>query len=430
MHDIIETERHTGINVIGYINGEFGIGEAVRLNIKALMEADVPVALINYDVKTAHRHEDDTFSFSEEFPYDVNLIQISPAEVGNFMSHRHAKKLFGKYNILYMAWESEYFPKEYVKNISYFDEIWVPSKFCQDVVSKVCEVPVITVPHPIGIELEPTDDPDALEFYDSQKYNFLFIFDYNSSATRKNIYGLIDAFERAFGKNNSEVALYIKTSLSKRFADEKAVLMDKISGFSNIQVVEKIFTKSALSSIINGCDCYVSLHRSEGFGLTLAEAMYFGKPVIGTGYSGNLEFMDFQNSFLVKYKMSAVGIDIHNYDKNTIWSEPDTKHAAKLLKFVKENPEEVSNIALRGFTDIREKLSFKKVGTLMKERLEFIAGKGHVDTTKNELLALEIKFLKIDKELKKIKKSNLISMILKIKKVFRETKSKIRKRLD
>ena len=118
-------EHTNGVNVLGYIDGEFGLGEAVRLNIKAIKAAGIPVSLANYEVQTAHRHNDKTFTdFSSEFPHSINLIQISPAEVRNLMAYKDAPKLENKYNILYAAWESEHFPEEYVQSIKFFDEIF------------------------------------------------------------------------------------------------------------------------------------------------------------------------------------------------------------------------------------------------------------------------------------------------------------------
>ncbi len=417
--------REFGINVIGYIDGEFGLGEAVRLNIKALQKVNVPVSIANYKVRTAHRHSDSTFTiFSEEFPYSVNLIQISPAEVPNFLLYIDSEKLKDRYNILYVAWESEYVPDEYVKNMSFFDEIWVPSKYCQDIISRVCRVPVISIPHPVEVVTTESIDPDTLNFYDKSKFNFFFMFDYNSAAIRKNIYTLIEAFEMAFGKNNSDVVLHIKTSLSARFAEEKVVLLSKIAGFSNIIITEKIFDKGDLHFIIKNCDCYVSLHRSEGFGLTMAEAMYFGKPVIATGYSGNLEFMNFHNSFLVNYKMTVAGNDLHNYGKNTIWSEPDVEDAARLLKEVAENREKAAVVGQIGRESVREKLSFTRIGNLMKQRLLFVSKTNYSDSSRNQLIALQTSYGKLIIELTKIKKSNLIMLILKAKAKFRALKSK------
>lgn len=410
-----------GINIIGYIKGEFGIGEAARLNIKAAQEVGLPVSLVNYEAITVHRNEDTTFTnFSKEFPYPINLIQISPSEVGNFMLDEIASGLKGKYNILYVAWESEYIPEEYIKNISHFDEIWVPSKFCQETLSRISKVPVINIPHPVEIHLQPTTDVDALHFYETSQFNFLFIFDYNSTLERKNTLNLIKAFQKAFDKDNQQVALTIKTSSAKKFATEKEELIAAIGAYQNIKIVEKIFDKNSLNHIMNGCDCYVSLHRSEGFGLTMAEAMCLNKPVIATGYSGNMEFMDFQNSFLVNYEKTTAGENRINYDKNTIWSEPDVDHAASLMKYVFENKAAVALIAVKGNVTIRNNFSFKSIGSLIKNRAEFILQNKVSSSGKQVDIEQQIENEKLREELRIIKKSKFIMMIINFKMMLRK----------
>ena len=241
-----------------------------------------------------------------------------------------------------MNWESEYFPLEYILNISYFDEIWVPTLYCKEIISNYVNLPVNIVRYPIEINLKNSLNEDAASFYDKTKFNFLFMFDYNSTFERKNPLNLIKAFDEAFGKDDQSVMLTIKTSSSKRYANEKNALLNAVSDFKNIKIVEKIFEKETLHHIIKNCNSYISMHRSEGFGLTMAEAMYFAKPVIATNYSGNLEFMNKRNSFLVPFKMVQVDVDIINYDKNTIWSNPDIHQAAQLMRLVRKNGIEIN----------------------------------------------------------------------------------------
>ena len=421
--------NNLGINIFGYIKGEFGIGEAVRLNIKASNKVGLPVSLVNYETVTIHRNEDQSFNdFSKEFPYDINLIQISPSEVSNFFLDEIAIGLKGKYNILYVAWESEYLPDDYIKNINYFDEIWVPSKFCQESISKVCRVPVINIPHPVEIQLEKTTDTDAINFYDKSKFNFLFIFDYNSTLERKNTLNLIEAFQKAFDKDDKNVVLNIKTSSSKNFVSEKQQIEDKIGDQKNIKIIEKIFDKNSLNNIINDCDCYVSLHRSEGFGLTMAEAMCLKKPVIATGYSGNTEFMDFQNSFLVQYKKATAGKNLLNYDERTIWSEPSVNHASEIMKYVYENIQSINTIAENGYLTIHENFSFESIGNRIKNRVEFILENKIGSKNKDVDIEQQIENEKLRQELRIIKKSKLIMLIMKFKMFLRKRKETKRRK--
>ncbi|WP_395059841.1 glycosyltransferase [Flavobacterium sp.] len=415
-----------GVNVFGYINGEFGLGEAVRLLIKAMQSVDIPVALINFDIKTNHRHEDKTFeNFSTEAPHPINLVLLGPGEASLPLTYFENSELFkNKYNIFYLNWESEFFPQEYVDNISFFDEIWVPAKYCQKVISNVTKIPVSVIHYPIEIVVPDTIDKEAENFYDKSSFNFLFIFDYNSTLERKNPLNLIKAFKKAFDKQDKSVSLTIKTSRATRFAKEKSKLLEEIDGFENIKIVEKIFEKDTLHNIIKGCDSYVSLHRSEGFGLTMAEAMFFSKPVIATGYSGNLEFMNNENSFLVNYKTCTVDSKIINYDKNTIWSDPDFEHMAELMTSVKENSDTIKEIANKGNQTILNEFSTIKIGTEIKTKLESILECFRVDPIKNAYISVYLENRKLTNELRIVYKSKLITTILDIKLYFRNRKLK------
>lgn len=419
-----------GINVIGYINGEFGLGEAVRLLIKAIKNQNIPVALINYDVATFHRHTDTTFTdFTLNAPYSVNLILLGPTEGVRVLNRYKDTNIFkSKYNIFYLNWESEHFPLEYINNLSVYDEIWVPAQYCKDSLKRHFRKTINVIPYPIEIALQDNIDEIATSFFNKNSFNFLFIFDYNSTLERKNTLNLIEAFQLAFESNDSSVSLTIKTSRSTRFKNEKKSIFDKISNHKNIFIVEEIFEKNTLHNIINSCDCYVSLHRSEGFGLTMAEAMYFSKPVIATGYSGNLEFMDHENSFLVDYEMTKIDSDITNYEKNTIWSNPNVKHASELMKLVRTNSEQVKTIALNGNKTIVSKMSNETIGGLIKNKLEKINEDYVVDLSKDYLILLSIENLELREKLRKIEKSKLIKVILNIKTFFRKNKIKRREK--
>ena len=419
-------EKGFGVNVFGYITGEFGLGEAVRLLIKALKAANVPVALMNYGVKTNHQNNDKTFEiFSDTAPYLINLVLVGPSEARKILTYFSNAEIFTNcYTIYYLNWESEYFPQEYVLNISYFDEIWVPTTYCKEIISKYVDVPVNIVRYPIEISLNNNRNDEADAFYDKSKFNFLFMFDYNSTFERKNPLNLIKAFAKAFGTENESVMLTIKTSSSKRYAKEKNDLISAVATFKNVKIVEKIFEKETLHHIIKNCDSYISLHRSEGFGLTMAEAMYFAKPVIATNYSGNLEFMNQLNSFLVQFTMIKVDNEIINYDKNTIWSNPDINHAAQLLKRVRQGGYDISAIAQAGQETILNDFSVSKIGSQIKLLVDGICSNFKIDKNKNNLINVFIENEIMKNELHVINKSKLIGIILSIKLYFRNRKKR------
>ncbi|NIF07909.1 glycosyltransferase family 4 protein [Chryseobacterium sp. Tr-659] len=414
-------EKKLGVNVFGFIGGEFGLGEAVRLIIKALNKAEIPVSLINYDIKTNHRHNDDTFkNLNNEAVHDVNLVLLGPSEGKKILIHYPEDFFKNKYNIFYLNWESEYIPQEYIDNLSFYDEIWVPAQYCKDILAQYLNIPVHVIPYPIEIEVDDEADQEADTFYQKDAFNFFFMFDYNSTLERKNTLNLISAFKKAFEKNDQSVFLTIKTSKSARFTKEREQLESSIKGYQNIKIVEQIYDKQTLHKIIRGCDAYVSLHRSEGFGLTMAEAMFFGKPVIATNYSGNLQFMNADNSFLVDFKKTKIDSSIINYDSNTIWSEPNVDHASELMKMVKENSETVKDLALKGQQTILHDFSVKRIGELVNDTIQHISFEPNL--LKNELISLFIESEKMKRDLYVMRKSKLIMLIFNIKMYFRNRK--------
>ena len=181
-----------GVNVFGYIDGEFGLGEAVRLLIKALEKANIPFVLLNYDTPTSHRHNDLTFTeFVKECPYLINFVLLGPTEARRVVNYFGIDLFKNKYSIFFLNWESENFPVEYVKNLNFYDEIWTPARYCKNIVEKTCLIPVDVINYPIEIKIIEGEDTEFNDFYDSSKFNFLFIFDYNSTLERKNTLNLI-----------------------------------------------------------------------------------------------------------------------------------------------------------------------------------------------------------------------------------------------
>ena len=145
---------------------------------------------------------------------------------------------------------------------------------------------------------------------------------------------------------------------------------------SDIHVKDRSLTAAQLNGLMAGCDCYVSLHRSEGFGLTMAEAMAIGKPVIGTGYSGNLDFMNAHNSYLVDYELGRVGPDCEIYPPEGRWADPSIEHAAELMRRVVERPDEAAALGAQARQDVARELSPQATGAAMRRRLEHRDGGG------------------------------------------------------
>jgi glycosyltransferase involved in cell wall biosynthesis len=200
---------------------------------------------------------------------------------------------------------------------------------------------------------------------------FFFTFDFQSLFERKNPLGVICAFRKAFNPTE-RVLLVIKSSHGDSCPDELSRLQAAAEG-ANIRILDAVLERRELDALMMRCDCYVSLHRSEGFGLTMAEAMGFGKSVIATAYSANMDFMTPANGFLVRYRLTQIDCDHGPYRKGWTWADPDLEHAAELMRLVYEDQEMARGIGERAKADVGEALHPGSVGRLIRERLERIA---------------------------------------------------------
>ncbi|WP_017319090.1 glycosyltransferase [Mastigocladopsis repens] len=365
-----------GVNISGYINSEFGLGEGVRSTIRALEAVGIPFVINNCTFNKIHRKLDSTYTnFSDENPYPINIIQVNADMINTFISSAQPEYFKNKYNIGYWVWELPDFPQEYLPAFNLFHEIWTPSSYSVDAIAPASPVPVIKLMHSISLP-QPIVNKQALGLPE-HKFIFLFIFDFYSVFERKNPTAVIKAFQQAFGKDNEQALLVLKFSNAKDFPEKYQQLKDLVKGFSNIKLIDKFLLKDELNSLIYHCDCYVSLHRSEGFGLTMAEAMFYGKPVIATAYSGNTDFMNVSHSFPVKYSLVSLTEDCAHYKKGNFWAEPDIDHAAYLMKYVLNNYEEARQVGAKASEQVRLLLSPELIGQKMKNRLEYITQKAN-----------------------------------------------------
>jgi glycosyltransferase involved in cell wall biosynthesis len=196
---------------------------------------------------------------------------------------------------------------------------------------------------------------------------FLFAFDMCSDFERKNPLALIRAFRRAFSRDEP-VTLVIK--LCRGHIDPVNLEQLRAAAQQNrVLVIDRLVSREETNGFIEMCDCFVSLHRAEGFGLGLAEAMLIGKPVIGTNYSGNLAFMNRENSLLVDFELVEIAESGSVYKKGFHWAQPSEAHAAELMRSVFENRHEAVARAERAKKEIAEQFSVETAGQRIKQRL-------------------------------------------------------------
>ena len=367
-----------GINVAGHITGDFGLAEAVRANIRAIKAADIPLALNNLDLVNG-QHPDTTYTdFSEDHPYPINLVHTNPNWVYEGIYNRRFNNFSldyfkDRYNIGFWAWELMTFPVEWEFAFQLFDEIWTPSKYAAESIARVSPIPVITIPHSIQLGKSYLDRENLKLAKD--KFIFLLMFDFGSSFPRKNPLAAVQAFQKVFSPFDSDVLLVIKFSNAHYYPAYREQLLHLVQDWSCIHLIEGHLPKEKIHALLYNCDCYVSLHRAEGFGLGMAEAMFYGKPVIATAYSSNMDFMNVGNSFLVQYDLVTTTEDYGPYPKGSIWAEADIDHAAFVMQYVYDNYTEAQKLGAIAAADLSSLLSPEAVGIKIKSRLQYITRK-------------------------------------------------------
>ncbi|MFN4260360.1 MAG: glycosyltransferase family 4 protein [Gemmataceae bacterium] len=359
-----------GINLSGFFQSEKGLGEATRATLSALQAANIPHVLNNFVDVSSNNSERPRARFSQNNPYSFNILHFNAPEVPKFILEYGKKYLLGRYNIGFWNWELSEFPSDWKDYFQVFHEIWVPSRFTQESVAQVSPIPVRLVPFAITIPPGPPPGIDRQRFgLPEHAFLFLFAFDFQSTLGRKNPLALIDAFRRAFG-GRADVGLVLKTTHAQKVPTLHAQFEAACRGQSNIYHVSEVLSRDAMHGLMWLCDSYISLHRSEGYGLTLCEAMAMGKPVIATGYSANVDFMNDANSLLVQYRLVEIQQDQGHYQRGMAWAEPDVEHAAELMRRVVADADLARRLGERARHDITQNLHPARVGTLIRQRLD------------------------------------------------------------
>ena len=358
-----------GVNLAGYLTGESGLGEAARLGLKAIRCAGIPHVANNVVMAELENHEVVEGQFAEANPYKFNLIWVNVDQADYFAWWKGRSYFSDRYNIGFWAWETPELPPEWLPHFRYYDEIWVPSHFVQDIISRKSPIPVVRIPHPVIKRSEESAGSGYMKELlglPPDSFVFTFIFHFHSSFDRKNPLAAIRAFKQAF-PGNENVHLVIKSAAGAGTPGLEAIRSEATG--CKVHIVDATMSRPELTALFEASDCYVSLHRSEGFGLTMAEAMTFGLPVIATNYGGNTDFMSPHNSYLVDHELVHLAKDTGAYRKGWRWAEPSVAHAAELMRHVYENREEARLVGDRGRQDVLERLSPQRVGGLMRERL-------------------------------------------------------------
>ena len=370
-HSQLERQQ---IGVIGYLKAETGVGQAGRMVARSCQQANLTVQGYNVSVNVMSRQQDDRLQdlLVNEINAKVHIYKVNADQLP--IVQKHVQNLARpQLKINMPAWELSKFPDKWVSNLRDMDEIWVESQFVKNSLQPAVKIPVITMPPAIYVDDVVPITRARFQIRD-RAFAFHFNFDFASFSSRKNPQAVIETYNIARQKYFQQIdtVLVIKTRGYDPEGKSYRKLKELVSENPDIIVINEDLTHPEALGLMQCCDCYVSLHRSEGFGYTLAEAMLLNKPVIATDYSGTTDFINQDTGFPVDYQLIPLKPDEYPFAEGQKWADPDLDRAAWLMNYLVNNPQETKKIADAGRQQILQNHSLTVVGKRYRDRLEEI----------------------------------------------------------
>lgn len=360
-----------GVNLIGNICAESGLGQSCRLVASALDKTGFPLSIYKYEQLGAEGQGDHSWEnrLSKELPYDVNLIHINPHELGLAFIQQDASVWNYRYNIGYWLWELEEFPDEWIPCFQCLDEIWAPSEFICNAIRKKTTLPVRCMSYYVGVHIGTIYERKHFGIPED-KFLYLMMYDQSSCMERKNPIGVLNAFKMAFEKENENVGLVIK--INNPTPESRKQIRSVLDGYTNVYLIEETLSRDEVNSLTKCVDVVVSLHRAEGFGLVLAEAMLLGTPTVATNWSSNTEFMNENVACMVDYELITIEKDMPPFKAGNRWADANLDQAAGYMKKLYEDKEYYEMIRKNAKEYAEEKLGMDQAAGRMRERLKEI----------------------------------------------------------
>ena len=375
-----------GVRVSGYFRDESGWGAAGRGYARALKHLGVPMALHDVSALTGNRSDDRSLVIeSGDVAADVNLVCVDAGQHFSLLSDVGDAFFAGHYNIGAWAWELPRFPETWYNRFAYYDEIWVGTSFIASTLAPIAPVPVIRIPPVISPPSGSRGQGRAHLGVDGRDFVFLFVFDVHSHLARKNPHAIIAAFRKAF-PHPTHVRLVLKSVNASADAEGYAEL-HALAADAPVDFYDGYWRVEEVHDLMAACDAYVSLHRSEGTGLTIAEAMALGKPVIATDWSGNTDFADASNSFPAGYVLTTIPRNVGPYRAGETWAEPDIDHAAALMRTIVDDPATAKRRGSAARCRMLRDYSDDAIADLVRARLDVIGSRERLGTLRQEVSA-------------------------------------------
>ena len=368
------------ITLIGFPLRWTGRAEHVRAVWRALDAAGVMAGLCNaggHDASDPRTDVEFLSRLTDHIPPGIRIYSLNGDEVAAVVEAIEARApgSFGSgYNIVFPAWELPRYPREWAQQLERFDEAWTASPFADASIRMAVRIPVFQLPNACEPHIGESFDRSHFGIPDG-RFAVLFFFDVSSYVTRKNPLAVIEAFRRLIAvRPFAPVQLVIKLNNSARdrgiletIRSHTATLGDRIT------IIDATLTTNEARNLTRCCDCFLSLHRSEGFGRGPAEAMFFGKPAVTTGWSGNMEYMNPEVSCPVDYSLIPVREGEYPHGEDQVWADADIGHAAQILVRLLDDPAYATALGKRGRAHMQLNYSDAAIGRRYRARLEAIA---------------------------------------------------------
>ena len=365
------------IRFYGHLRAGFGLAGGARATARCLEAAGCQLSYVDLALAShaAVQELSGDPSGKDNALAQVDLIHTNPNILSSNPDLLERHPLTAPLRIGYWAWELEQFPTGWERFFNGYHEIWCPSSFTAQALAQRSPVPVISLPHlPDWKHLQARNRSKRAVRHASEArpFTFLTLFDFWSTPERKNPAAVVRAFQRAFPPHDNSgpaVQLLVKASSAEQFPEQAGALKNLANGDQRIRWIEALLPQAKLDALYDQADALVSLHRSEGFGLTLADAMGMGIPVIATGYSGNLDFMPPGSAELIPWSPKTIERSRGDYMAGATWAEPDINSAAKAMRQLALNPHYASQLGLRGQAIAQERLSSERLSAVVRQRL-------------------------------------------------------------
>lgn len=336
--DAVRGTHRFGVNLIGYAYGELGIGEDVRMAARSLLAAGVPFTIVNIEPgKSVRQNERSLEQWVSEVPeYMFNIVCLTALEHLRVYLERGRALFTGRYTIGYWPWELHVWPAKWVHCFSLADEVWASSKHIARAACEATDVRVLVMPMAVAFNATRLNRLESRKKFSlpQDETLFVFSFDGNSYTRRKNPAGIVKAFTKAFPTGEEATSLIIKCMRPDNENEEWRQILEVASRDSRLVVIDEMLSKEDVMELYGCCDCFVSLHRAEGFGRGIAEALTLNLDVIATGYGGNVEFCEAIDALLVGYELVRLAPDEYVEAENNYWAEPDLEAAADAMRSV------------------------------------------------------------------------------------------------